>query len=173
MRPRRARLGWLAAGGTTRAVEAASMRPRRARLGWARHPRRAPGYRPRASMRPRRARLGWRRSRRPASSPTPRFNEAEARTPRMERAEIAENLLVARASMRPRRARLGWGANQARSGASHKPASMRPRRARLGWPRSTARRHPSSRCFNEAEARTPRMGPPSPLFARDWPPALQ
>jgi len=40
----------------------------------------------------------------------------------------------------------------------YRPASMRPRRERLGWPPpcATSRARPS--CFNEAEARTPRMG---------------
>src|SRR5271166_5954908 len=86
-------------------------------------------------MRPRRVRLGW--------DPVDRTIRADDF-----------------ASMRPRRVRLGWGERNPKLAALAGVASMRPRRVRLGWllqPNLLGRRQP---CFNEAEARTPRMGRP-------------
>ncbi len=124
----------------------ASMRPRRERLGW-----RCDGDQPTpvpeaASMRPRRERLGWRRHAELIASSIERFNEAEARAPRMALAVIEHPRDAIAASMRPRRERLGW-----RVSASKLPARR-------------------SRCFNEAEARAPRMAgaigiAPSPAIA--------
>ena len=114
-----------------------------------------------------------------------RFNEAEARTPRMGVSCAGHDGAVDRmASMRPRRVRLGWSLPMTTNVASTCAASMRPRRVRLGWRASTqlhaccamrASMRPrrvrlgwsgvsgastERRCdrFNEAEARTPRMG---------------
>ncbi len=154
MRPRRARLG--CAGNTARlpddvsicfneaearaprmcggerahsALALASMRPRRARLGCMTRitDKRAPV---RASMRPRRARLGCTLETWPDYPPHPRFNEAEARAPRM---WVGLHVSSARqnASMRPRRARLGCP-DEAAHAWLEALASMRPRRARLG-----------------------------------------
>ena len=93
----------------------------------------APERRRRASMRPRRARLGW-----------------------LGRANFGQGHVLS-ASMRPRRARLGWAARMFPVSFRVHKASMRPRRARLGWQRCCPRPPASGWCFNEAEARTPRM----------------
>ena len=184
MRPRRERLGWAAMLGCSSGMNLhASMRPRRERLGWLR----ADDHAARsccASMRPRRERLGW-------SPPTLdrsasrdlRFNEAEARAPRMGQPGRRSLALRSRPSMRPRRERLGWAAvprpratgdraasmrprrerlgwrsPRAQPAASRQRASMRPRRERLGWARSNAAASAAIvRRFNEAEARAPRM----------------
>ncbi len=84
-------------------------------------------------MRPRRARLGW------------TFTNTDA---------IAPHHI---ASMRPRRARLGWSAALTALSFCVVGASMRPRRARLGWAWRAPVHEPVCWCFNEAEARTPRM----------------
>ncbi len=60
-----------------------------------------------ASMRPRRVRLGWAVSGGAAASGWKRFNEAEARAPRMDQRR-RKGSAGDRASMRPRRVRLGW-----------------------------------------------------------------
>ena len=92
-------------------LRSASMRPRRVRLGCADVGDGNRGDRCSASMRPRRVRLGCGRFLTLTSACRHRFNEAEARTPRM-----AARLLWPRrwcvdrqsdASMRPRRVRLG------------------------------------------------------------------
>ena len=108
-------------------------------------------------MRPRRDRLGWRGERRPGERCRPRFNEAEAGTPRMadrgraarrgsrrcfNEAEAGTPRMAGAggahlasgelASMRPRRERLGW-AGFTTENRNGKVASMRPRRERLGW----------------------------------------
>jgi len=58
--------------------------------------------------------------------------------------------------MRPRRVRLGC---LARHGLSvvQTTASMRPRRVRLGCAACSSGMHTRRNCFNEAEARAPRM----------------
>src|SRR5579871_2797632 len=85
----------------------ASMRPRRERLGWF-EPRFRDGLDVRASMRPRRERLGWSHVLPFEMRRRPRFNEAEARTPRMAFCRGQDFPGVRSASMRPRRERLGW-----------------------------------------------------------------
>jgi len=61
------------------------------------------------------------------------------------------------ASMRPRRVRLGCRCEDVQLDSGW-PASMRPRRVRLGCSqRAQASSSGKSRCFNEAEARAPRM----------------
>ena len=134
----------------------------------------------RASMRPRRVRLGWPARSRTTPRPPMCFNEAEARAPRMDDDYWRCAWHVCPASMRPRRVRLGW-VRRARQGvaaiaASMRPrrvrlgwyrhlyqsdgrndASMRPRRVRLGWRRMASRRSRGPGCFNDAEARAPRM----------------
>ncbi len=59
------------------------------------------------------------------------FNEAEARAPRMQTSPSSSREPGSAASMRPRRARLGCGSAVNGSGIGSQ-ASMRPRRARLG-----------------------------------------
>ncbi len=109
-----------------------------------------------ASMRPRRVRLGCEAARRGRTPASARFNEAEARTPRMLRRQTLATRGGCRASMRPRRARLGCARRRDAADADL-PASMRPRRVRLGCEAVGNRRPWTRRSFNEAEARTPRM----------------
>ena len=113
-------------------------------------------------MRPRRARLGCRHAAEMATRPEQRFNEAEARAPRM-RMLVADRDTAQRtaASMRPRRARLGCGRavrvrTRATDAGFNEAEARAPRMpTRLHWcqPRSWRR-------FNEAEARAPRMHRP-------------
>src|SRR5579884_3489093 len=95
----------------------ASMRPRRVRLGWSPDERDRLAKLEQASMRPRRVRLGWRWREGGGDGEARRFNEAEARAPRMGFGEckLAECALAA--SMRPRRVRLGWSSSE-RSGTA-------------------------------------------------------
>ncbi len=90
------------------------------------------------------------------SRPNRGFNEAEARAPRMPQLDgVAVDRRVD-ASMRPRRARLGCsGRRHERDHA--RDASMRPRRARLGCASRSTRSRSEPTSFNEAEARAPRM----------------
>src|SRR5579884_596752 len=155
MRPRRARLGCAAARSRRQHLHEPSMRPRRARLGCFVLLRLAEARRL-ASMRPRRARLGCLVEVTGACFPCGCFNEAEARAPRMRRAEIE-------------RCRRSPGFNEAEARAPRMQApggklmtapataSMRPRRARLGCSPSKYRLSAKSQSFNEAEARAPRM----------------
>ena len=131
MRPRRVRLGWGNRHVTQYALRNASMRPRRVRLGWE-VIEWTTDWVERASMRPRRVRLGW--------------------IPQRETDADAGD-----ASMRPRRVRLGWSPGPRALECIAVPASMRPRRVRLGWPQPDCAGRAPRRCFNEAEARTPRM----------------
>src|SRR5579885_322827 len=106
------------------------MRPRRARLGCF-GPAMAVVSQFVASMRPRRARLGCGRSLSRSSKSWNRFNEAEARAPRM--------------PPQPQRAPPGWrGVNEAEARAPRMHERV------LAAIRI-------NRCFNEAEARAPRM----------------
>ena len=59
--------------------------------------------------------------------------------------------------MRPRRARLGCQGRVPAGRLREEAASMRPRRVRLGCSSSVRRTDRLEHCFNEAEARTPRM----------------
>ena len=87
----------------------ASMRPRRVRLGWILTCFALPVNSLAASMRPRRVRLGWDGKVKFPNRRARRFNEAEARAPRMGRQGYrGEYFQHAGASMRPRRVRLGW-----------------------------------------------------------------
>ena len=87
----------------------------------------------RASMRPRRVRLGWAIARGPRGDAVERFNEAEARTPRMGR-DLLRTGARRRARFNeaeartPRMDERGLDVPIAPCGAS-----MRPRRVRLGW----------------------------------------
>ena len=111
---------------------AASMRPRRARLGCQEETNELLTGHGIASMRPRRARLGCERV-------------------------VFGDRSVGCASMRPRRARLGCDRHGARRRPGCRRASMRPRRARLGCLPNYCLVRLALRCFNEAEARAPRM----------------
>src|SRR5579871_622045 len=87
-------------------------------------------------MRPRRARLGCYETVNFRAARFLRFNEAEARAPRMLEQAMAQKA-AAGASMRPRRARLGCVGVANRHGVGIN-ASMRPRRARLGCSHPTS-----------------------------------
>ena len=110
MRPRRIRRGWLARRSKRRdpADNVASMRPRRIRRGWAFARDSALADTTLASMRPRRIRRGWRRPGEDPARQGPRFNEAPANSPGMERFQNFFYLGPGVASMRPRRIRRGW-----------------------------------------------------------------
>ena len=133
------------------------MRPRRARLGCRGKPLSHRHEYQRASMRPRRARLGCARAIGAVGQRKMRFNEAEARAPRMPRSAGCSRRSAPRASMRPRRARLGCAPPAIPEPRALPPASMRPRRARLGCGVYCIGADPLGACFNEAEARAPRM----------------
>jgi len=123
-----------------RRARLASMRPRRVRLG-CRGSSDGDSRRAQASMRPRRVRLGCCPDRRRMSpSVRRRFNEAEARTPRMRRIPVRVRRRR-RASMRPRRVRLGCVAHM-ECMVHACAASMRPRRVRLGCPLHVSAQHP-------------------------------
>ena len=189
IRPRHVRLGCKSREEAHSQHMQASMRQRRVRLAQLSRSiarTRMPLFD--ASMRPRRVRLGCYGRRRDStpSNADIRFNEAEARAPRMpaRRPPWAPMFGQEVPSMRPRRVRLGCGSNQgiqylafdgfneaeARAPrmqlsnravpTSGRVASMRPRRVRLGCTEAIecrTRRACGARSFNEAEARAPRM----------------
>ena len=101
-------------------------------------------------------RLGSRHVMRAATLSSSPFNEAEARAPRMRRAGRNRMRLVAGPSMRPMRVRLGCATRKGPVSDAVKP-SMRPRRVRLGCLSASSPFSPVAICFNEAEARAPRM----------------
>src|SRR5579885_3491679 len=140
------------------------MRPRRVRLGWDAGDG-GPGVVTRASMRPRRVRLGWRINRHERSAEGRRFNEAEARAPRMALDDFVPLMALLRASMRPRRVRLGWPAVDLKINDTASRASMRPRRVRLGWDRSAEGRRAAR--VASMRPRRVRLGwkPPTPEAA--------
>ncbi len=71
--------------------------------------------------------------------------------------------------MRPRRARLGCDGGGGRGGCPARGASMRPRRARLGCVELLASPARTYTCFNEAEARAPRMRKRNPTISQFQP----
>src|SRR5580658_3938407 len=87
------------------------------------------------------------------------FNEAGARTPRMDLGYLRADRRVSGASMRPGRERPGWaGVTDAQPQSTYR-ASMRPGRERPGWREDGIMRDFTIARFNEAGARTPRMAP--------------
>src|SRR5947208_763592 len=95
-----------------------------------------------------------------------RFNEAEARAPRMPAAKPDSNIAAMLASMRPRRVRLGCAVHDLVA-LLEVAASMRPRRVRLGCVTRSMPVILAITRFNEAEARAPRMQPPyNPLHTK-------
>ena len=85
------------------------------------------------------------------------FNEAEARAPRIQPPPPPPAKAPIPASMRPRHARLGYVRKQLLELRQRFGASMRPRHARLGYSSSAALICGMLDCFNEAEARAPRI----------------
>ena len=132
----------------------ASMRPRRARLGYLVDPTNDARFTSRfneAEARTPRIHTADSDPRSPR-----RFNEAEARTPRIPATSASSVATRHDASMRPRRARLGYGRRLAAAdadGSRFNEAEARTPRMHRAWKSTDVRR----RCFNEAEARTPRM----------------
>ena len=85
-------------------------------------------------MRPRRVRLGYDfQESGPHTEKEQRFNEAEARAPRILQSVVREIISEIRASMRPRRVRLGYNDLHYAQVNGISVASMRPRRVRLGY----------------------------------------
>ena len=85
-----------------------------------------------ASMRPRRECLGCKEDRWDDPAAWARFNEAEARMPRMRMAGQGHGKRAQGASMRPRRECLGCPSGEVGSTLPRSAASMRPRRECLG-----------------------------------------
>ena len=93
-----------------------------------------------------------------SSSAAPRsFNEAEARAPRM--VDARPHPVAGRAGFNEAEARAPrMDGGEAFYGTGRRTASMRPRRVRLGWIAYRSGTVTNTRGFNEAEARAPRMG---------------
>ena len=140
------------------------MRPRRARLGCASRVldfgRGACRFNEAEARAPR-----MRRSNAPTRLEPHSFNEAEARAPRM-RSVPRDDLLERRFNEAEARAPRMLSATDADANACS-IASMRPRRARLGCGGTASFADTFRSCFNEAEARAPRMlsGDESPTAA--------
>ncbi len=84
-------------------------------------------------MRPRRVRLGYQPALVRKCQNPGRFNEAEARPPRIPPEIGRADCPRLDASMRPRRVRLGYSAGGTTAATIVLTASMRPRRVRLGY----------------------------------------
>ena len=140
-----------------RACDHASMRPRRARLGCMVAPRKASPaftrFNEAEARAPRMPSLGDRGR----CSGRLGFNEAEARAPRMPAADVADHADAMSFNEAEARAPRMRTCSVTSALSSAIAASMRPRRARLGCELGIASGRQSTSRFNEAEARAPRM----------------